>query len=87
MAVEAPHGSRSSPAAGREIGSMVVANVFVKSGSDICDGGKSDRVAVASVLDGTEVQWQWQVCWREQKFSGKCVGGNRSSVAVSIVLV
>ena len=44
---------------------------------------------MASVLVGTEVKWQWQQCWQEQKFSGsgKCVYWNRNSVAVATVFV
>ena len=45
-------------------------------------------MAVASVLVEPEVKCQCQVCWWEQQFSDsdKCIGGNRSSVAVASVL-
>ena len=43
------------------------------SGSDKCIGGNRSSVAVASVLMGTEVQWQWQLCLYENLKSGsKC---------------
>ena len=84
-----PNVSKSGECDGMKNGAVIVSSVLVKSGCVMCIGGKSDRVAVASVLVGTEVQWQWQLCWWERKFSGsgKCVGGNASSVAVASVLV
>ena len=71
---------------------MAVASVLGEqkfSGSHKCDGRNRSSVAVASVLGGTEVQYQWQEYWQKQKFncSGKCVYGNINSVAVPSVLV